>query len=58
MDKPPSTAPPRHRHYPRAAAARQAIPAAPLLPARPAGGAVTGRRWPRAVPDRRVFPRV
>jgi len=57
MDKPPSSAPPRHRRYPRAAAAPR--PPA-VVHAAPAGAAVperSARRWPRAIPERRVFPR-
>jgi len=54
MDKPLSTAPPRHRRYPR----RSSVPASPPAPpALPIAGAAAGRRWPTAVPERRVFPR-
>jgi hypothetical protein len=47
MEKPKTTAPPNHRRYPRG------TPKA----AEDAGKAETTRRWPRAIPDRRVFPR-
>jgi hypothetical protein len=47
MEKPKTTAPPRHRRYPRGSPQPAATPKAELA-----------RRWPRAIPDRRVVPRV
>ena len=46
MEKPKLTAPPTHRRYPRGSP-------------KPTDGskAETSRRWPRAISDRRVFPR-
>ena len=46
MEKPKTTAPPRHRRYPRGAPK-----------AAETDKAGTTRRWPRAVSGRRVFPR-
>jgi hypothetical protein len=46
MEKPKTTAPPRHRRYPRG-----------LAKAPAQEKAETSRRWPRAISDRRVFPR-
>ena len=46
MEKPKPSAPPTHRRYPRSLA---------KPPAR--ARAETARRWPRAIPDRRLFPR-
>jgi hypothetical protein len=46
MEKPKLTAPPRHRRYPRGSPQPATTPQAE-----------TARRWPRAISDRRVFPR-
>lgn len=46
MEKPKPTAPPTHRRYPRGTP-KAGEPAK----------AETARRWPRAISDRRVFPR-
>jgi hypothetical protein len=46
MEKPKATAPPRHRRYPRGTPKTAE-----------SAKAETSRRWPRAVSDRRVFPR-
>ena len=46
MEKPKTTAPPRHRRYPRFAQKPNDTEKSE-----------TSRRWPRAVSDRRVFPR-
>ena len=46
MEKPKSTAPPRHRRYPRGA---------PKAPAQEK--AETARRWPRAIPEGRAGAR-
>jgi hypothetical protein len=46
MEKPKTTAPPRHRRYPRGGPKAGGAPKAEIP-----------RRWPRAISDRRVFPR-
>jgi len=46
MEKPKTTAPPRHRRYPRG-----------TPKAAESEKAEISRRWPRSIPDRRVFPR-
>jgi hypothetical protein len=46
MEKRPTTAPPRHRRYPRGSPK-----------ADEERKADASRKWPRAIPDRRVFPR-
>ena len=46
MEKAKASAPPNHRRYPRGTPKRDE-----------AAKAETTRRWPRAVSDRRVFPR-
>jgi hypothetical protein len=46
MEKSKTTAPPNHRRYPRG-----------TFKAAESEKAETSRRWPRSIPDRRVFPR-
>jgi hypothetical protein len=55
MDKPTHAAPPLHRRYPRGSAPPPPTGPAPRADAAAARG--VGRRWPRLLPERRIFPR-
>jgi hypothetical protein len=53
MEKPTETAPPKPGRFAREPAAQEAAPP----PAELAARRLVERRWPRTVPEKRVFPR-